>query len=258
VIALAATFNPRGEIGRLQRLYRQLHDVYSDVAISLPPWTTGQEQETLAVLPGVQMLVNSEWSHGRYMALKMGLATTARHIHYADMDRLLRWVETRPEEWQRTVKAMHQTDCLIIGRTERAYQTHPQALVQTERISNAVVSHFLGRTMDVSAGSKGFSRRAVEFLLANTAPGRALGADGEWTILLYRAGFRVDYVEVDGLDWETADRYQEQAANGDEQRRLAEEYDTRAENWAMRVQVALEIAQAGLDAMQRALIEEES
>jgi tryptophan synthase alpha chain len=255
-IALAATYNPRGEMGRLQRLHGQLLDVYSCVAISLPPWTTEQEQATLVALPGVQTLVNSEWSHGRYMALKMGLATEADHIHYADMDRLLRWVETRQEEWRQTVGGIQQTDFLIIGRTEQAYQTHPQALVQTERISNAVVSHFLGRAMDVSAGSKGFSRSSVEFLLANTVPGRALGADGEWTVLLHRAGFRVDYVEVDGLDWETADRYQEQAANDDEQRRLAEQYDKNAENWAMRVRVALEIAEAGLDAMQRALTEE--
>lgn len=254
-IALAATYNPRGEIGRLQRLFPQLSAVYSRAVISLPPWTSAEDCAALAVLPGVQIVVNGEWSHGRYMALKAALITDADFIQYADMDRLLRWVETRPDEWRRTVRAIWEADYTVVGRTAAAYRTHPQALIETEKISNAVVSHFIGQPMDVSAGSKGLSRRAVEFLMANTQPGRALGADGEWTILLHRAGFRVDYLEVDGLDWESADRYREQAADGNRQRQLAEAYDTRAENWAMRVQVALEITEAALGAMQRTLVE---
>ena len=255
MIVLAATFNPRGEIGRLQGLYPQLQSVYEHILISLPPWTTRDDIAVMSALPCVRTYVNPEWSHGRYSALKAALETDAAFIHYADMDRLLRWVETRPDEWRQTVRAIKDSDYAVIGRTEAAYQTHPQSLVQTERISNAVVSLFIGQAMDVSAGSKGFSRRAVEFLMAHTQPGRALGADGEWTVLLHRAGFKVDYIEVDGLDWESADRYQAQAADGNRQRQLAEEYDTNAENWAARVQVALEITQAALDAMQRELVE---
>jgi hypothetical protein len=189
------------------------------------------------------------------MALKLALETEADHIHYADMDRLLRWVETRPDEWRQTLRAIWEADCLIVGRSEQAYETHPKALIQTEQISNRVVSALVGQPMDVSAGSKGFSRRAVKFLMANTEPGRAMGTDGEWTVLLHRAGFRVEYLAVDGLDWESADRYQEQAADGARQRQMAVEYDVDASNWAARVQVALEITQAALDADQRTLIE---
>jgi hypothetical protein len=254
-VTLAATYNPRGEIRRLQRLYPQLQAVYSYIVISLPPWTTDEDLAVLDAFPGVQMALNVEWSHGRYTALKVALESDNLAIHYADMDRLLRWVETRPEEWQQTVRTVEQSDYLVIGRIEAAYATHPQALIETEQISNAVVSHLVGQALDVSAGSKGFSRRAVEFLMANSAPGRALGADGEWTVLLHRGGYRVDYLEVDGLDWESADRYQTQAADGNRQRQLAEEYDMEAENWAARVQVALEITQAALDAMQRTLEE---
>jgi|FLYN01.1.fsa_nt_gi hypothetical protein len=254
-VTLAATYNPRGEIGRLQRLYSQLQAVYEHIVISLPPWTTGDEIAVMGALRCAHIHVNAEWSHGRYMALKAALETEANFIHYVDMDRLLRWVETRPDEWRGTVSAMQEAEYTVIGRTAAAYQTHPQALIQTEQISNAVVSHLVGQAMDVSAGAKGFSRRATEFLVANTQPGRALGADGEWTVLLHRAGFKVNYVEVDGLDWESADRYQEQAADGNRQRRLAEEYDMQAENWAARVQVALEITQAALDAVQRRLVE---
>jgi hypothetical protein len=189
------------------------------------------------------------------MALRLALDSGADFIHYADMDRLIRWVETRPDEWRRTVQFVSDADHAMMGRTAQAYRTHPNALIETEKISNSFVSYCLGQPVDVSAGSKGFSRRAAQFLMANAKPGRALGADGEWAVLLDRAGFRLCYVEVDGLDWETADRYQDRAADGDRQRQMADAYDQDASNWAARVQVALEIVQAGIDAMQRPLIE---
>jgi hypothetical protein len=253
-VTLAATFNPRGEIERLERLYPQLKAAYAGIIISLPQWTTGEDLAVMNALSATRIVVNGEWSHGRYAALKAALDSGDKAIHYADMDRLLRWVETRPDEWRQTVNVVKSSDFLVIGRTPAAYATHPQSLIQTEGISNAIVSHLVGQPMDVSAGSKGFSRSAVEYLVANTQPGRALGADGEWTVLLHRAGFRVDYLEVDGLDWESADRYQSQAADGERQRQLAAEYDASAENWAARVQVAHEITQSALDAMQRPLI----
>ena len=95
------------------------------------------------------------------MALQGALDTSADHIHYADFDRLLRWVETCPAEWQQAVESICQSEYLVIGRTPAAYDTHPSALVQTEAISNLVVSYLVGRTMDVSAGSKGISRQAA-------------------------------------------------------------------------------------------------
>jgi len=66
--------------------------------------------------------------------------------------------------------------------------------------------------------------------------------------LLHRAGYRIDYIEVDGLDWETADRYQTTSARVDEQLKLAEAYDNDPAHWAMRVEFAMEIVQAGLEA----------
>ena len=94
-------------------------------------------------------------------------------------------------------------------------------------------------------------------MIAHSPPGRALGMDAEWIVLLHRAGFAIDYVEVDGLDWESADQFAEQAANADAQRRAAESYDADPKHWARRVAVAMEIVQAGLDAAQRKLKEQE-
>lgn len=252
-VALAATYHPRGEIGRLRRLLPELHAVYSHIAVSLPPTATPEDIAAIQLLNRVHAFVNDDWQHGRYNALKAALESGAAWLHYADMDRLLHWVETRPGEWRQTVEAVQRADCLVIGRTADAWDTHPRAMFEAERIINDLFSRLLEQEMDFGAGSKGFSRRAAEFLVANTTPGRALGADTEWPVLLYRVGFRVTGVLVDGLDWESADRYQEQAADAETQRRFAAAYDEVAQNWAMRVRVTHEIIEAGMDAWTRPL-----
>jgi len=243
--ALAATWDPRGELERMRRQLPKLLEAYQAIAVALPPGATWADEALRGM--GVAAEVTPDWSWGRYLALQKAVdIADAPHIHYADLDRLLRWVETRPQEWLQVVERLKECDCLVIGRTAAAYATHPQALVMTETISNAVVSHFLGREMDVSAGSKGFSRKAAEFLLAHTRPGRALGTDAEWPLTLQRAGFQGEYLEVDGLDWEIPDQFQDQAAGAERQRRVAAEYDVDPRHWAQRVAVAREIVEAAL------------
>jgi hypothetical protein len=253
-VTLAATYHPRGETGRLQRLYPQLRAVYDSIVLSLPP--EAQDVDILKTLSNTQVHVNEEWSQGRYKSLELALETECDYVHYADMDRLLRWLETRPDEWRRTVDIVQQHDCLVIGRTEQAWATHPKALRETERIFSSVFSRWLGQELDFGAGSKGFSRAATAFLVANGLRGRALGADSEWIVLLHRAGFAIESVLVDGLDWESADRYQDVVADAESQQQAAAAYDADSANWAWRVAVAQEIVDAGLDAMQRELVSE--
>lgn len=252
-IVLASAWRPRGELLRFQKLLAMLQQAYLSLVISLPPDVDSDVLDALHALPGIDIVITPDWSWGRHLALQESLRHDATHVHYADFDRLLRWVETRSDEWQQALTAIQGVDCLVIGRTEAAYSTHPRALVETEAISNLVTSYLLGQAMDVSAGSKGFSRRAVEFLMEHCQPGKALGTDADWLVTLYKGGFSIDYLTVDGLDWESADRFQAQAADDHNQRQLAEAYDRDPGHWAQRAAVALEIVQSGLAAKSREL-----
>jgi hypothetical protein len=225
--------------------------------VSIPPDADAESVALLRSLPGL-ILVDDGWETGRFSALNAALATDAGFIHYVDCDRLVRWVETRPDELRRTVEAITRTDCLVIGRTPDAFATHPRALQDTERLSNRVFSSLLGRPLDFSAGSKGFSRAAAEFLRTACVPSGVMGTDSEWIVLLHRAGYRIDACEVDGLDWETADRYLDHAADPETQRRAAAEYDADSKHWAFRVAVAQEIVEAGFAALARPLAEEKT
>lgn len=250
-IALATAWDPRGEMTRFLSLLPQFQDAYSGIAFSLPPGVEPHLVEQLNDPLHVTATVTEEWSHGRYSALKLAVDFGATHIQYADFDRLLRWVETRPEEWRQILNEIPGHDCLILGRSAASYLTHPRALIETEAISNHVVSHLVGQLMDVSAGSKSFSRKACETILLNSKPGNALGTDAEWPLILKRSGFVIDYLEVDGLDWESADRYQDEAADQQSQKEAADMYDADPANWSRRVAVAMEIVQVGLDTLAR-------
>lgn len=250
-IILASTWHPRGETKRFRKLYPLLASLYQQIVIVVPPQTHAGLVLSLRLYERTHVVAVEHWAAGRYEALKQAAQLDGQAIHYADMDRLIRWAETRPEELKRVVSRLDEYDCLVIGRSRLAYDTHPQSLVKTEALSNQVFSHILGKELDISAGSKSFSKAAADFIVANSEPVGALGTDSEWVVLARRGGYLIDYVMVDGLDWESADQYANVAADDTMQRKAAAEYDADPENWKHRVAVAHEIINMGLEALKR-------
>jgi hypothetical protein len=225
--------------------------LYEYIIISLPPDVDAKQVDFLRQFENVRAIVNSDWTHGRHKAVLPMLETKAAFIHYCDLDRLLHWIETNPAELEAVVSSIPQYDYLILGRTDDAWATHPRSFFETEALFNQMFSHFFRQPVDVGGGSRGISRQAVEFLQAHSPPGRSVGTDGEWPVLLQRAGFTVDYRAADGLDWETPDQFQPRAVDRETQRLAALEYDKDPKNWQLRVWVAQEIISAGLAAMYR-------
>jgi hypothetical protein len=236
---LACTGYPHQQLARFQELLPLLTNIYESIVLSVPPNLAPDEMTMLEAIPHVLVVANQDWSRGRYTAIQKAVDTCSRHIHYADLDRVLHWVETNPAEWQSVVSRIQETDCLIIGRTEKSFETHPQALQQTEKIINLVFSNLLGRSVDLGGGSRGFSRQAAQFVVKNSNGSCSWCTDSEWVMLLHRAGYQVDYIGVNGL----------------ESPGYSATYDTDVKRWQFRVKMALEIIEAGITASQRELKE---
>ena len=245
-VVLITAWEPRGEFKRLLRFRPRLSDLYTDIIIAAPDRADAGEVAALNAEPGVRVVTTTEGAWRRYVALVEGLKTEATYFHYLDTDRAAHWVETRPAELAQAVSRVQTTDCLLLGRTEAAWATHPQAMRQTEAIFNHLFSRLLGVEADFGAGARGFSRRAAEYLLARVSPDH--WSDTAWPVVLWRGGFRLDTLLADGLDWETPDQYRDAAADPDAQRHIAAAYDADPANWSMRVWVADEITKAGLAA----------
>lgn len=250
--ALATAWNPRGELPRLERYIDRLTRIYDRIVVTLVPDVDPAILRALDGLP-LDYFVTDRWGTGRYMCLKRALEIPAEFIHYVDCDRLIRWVELRPDELRDTVAAVQDADYTVIGRTQAAWDTHPRAMFETEAIINETFSQLLGKTMDFGAGSKGISRRAGEFLMQHIVADEAFAMDAAWAVLLHRRGFEIAALEVDGLDWETADRNRDQAADRDTQRQLAADVDANPDRWAMRVKIARTIIKAGIAALTKPL-----
>jgi hypothetical protein len=251
-VALACTWVPRGETLRLERIRPLLADTYAHLVIALPPDRDPAGAGPLRDSPNATLVITPQPYWGRYVAVQRCVELPVSHIHYADLDMLVRWIEDRPDEWRQTVRRISEHDCLITGRTDRAFTTRPQAIQQSERIINAVGSHLLGQAVDLGLGSRGYSVRAARAVLANSRPGGF--GDLEWPILVRRAGHPVAYLEVDGVDWETPDQYRAEPADPATRQEVADRYDQRADRWALRVRVAREIIEEGLAAMNRPMV----
>lgn len=252
-VTLACTWRPRGQLARFHRLYPMIAALYSDIVIAL----LSDEQAILTALqgyPNVTVIQPAEMAWGRHLAIFTAAEKRRNAIHYIDFDRMLRWLETRPEEVQDIIDLIPQYDCLIIGRAPEAFATHARALQQTETIVNAIVSFLLGQTVDTGGGSRGFSHQAALFLQQQSTLGNALGTDAEWPILLQRGGFSVGYSAAHGLTWEVPDHYQQHAVDPESQQAAADEYDRDASRWEMRVKTAQGIIDAALKAAQKTLL----
>lgn len=96
-------------------------------------------------------------ANARRDALRFASTTSFRYFHYCDLDRLLTWVLNYPDELREIQDEIIKHDYTILGRTARAFHTHPESWVKTEAITNRICSLELGFEVDITAGSCGLS-----------------------------------------------------------------------------------------------------
>lgn len=184
----------------------------------------------------------------RRMALSAGLQAGTSHLQMCDFDRALHWVAHYPRELELIIAGIPDYDLWVLGRTERAWATHPPYQAETEPLFNHVFALVTGLPWDVGAGSRGISRRAAEVLLQHSRVAH-VGLDAEWPLLLLnRAGFRVGYRACEGLEFETADRYGPEIEAAGGYQAWEAQASTDPEQWVFRLEVALLIAETAVRA----------
>jgi hypothetical protein len=163
-----------------------------------------------------------------------------------DFDRALHWVAHYPEELEEVISAIPDYDLLVLGRTERAWASHPPYQAETEPLFNKVFALVTGLDWDVGAGSRGLSRRAAETLLGISRE-QTVGIDAEWALLLLnRDGFCVGHRRCDGLEFETADRFGPEIEAAGSYKAWEAQMSADPRRWVFRLQIALFIAEAAL------------
>lgn len=141
-------------------------------------------------------------------ALESALSKNARKIFYCDFDRILHWAMKYPDELVNLIGSYRGYDFVLIGRTDRAFMTHPETQTSTENIANIISSRILGfkETRDIISACWRLTPRLVRELLRLPESNR-YGFYCQWPIEAWRKAEKPYYVEVEGLEWETPDRY---------------------------------------------------
>ena len=184
--------------------------------------------------------------HIRRKALRAGLETGTDHLQMCDFDRALHWVAHYPQELETVLAEITQYDLLVLGRTKRAWATHPPYQADTEPLFNRVFALVTGLPWDVGAGSRGFSRRGAEKLL-ELSQEPTIGIDAELPLLLLgREGYGVGFRACEGLEFETADRFGAEIEAAGGYGAWEAEMSADPARWAFRLKVALLIAEAAV------------
>jgi hypothetical protein len=165
------------------------------------------------------------------------LETGAEHVHYCDGDRVLHWAQRYPDELRQAAQRISEADFTVLGRSERAFESHPAVQRETEAIINGVFARVSGLDWDLGSGSRGLSRRAIDTVNAH-CPDDTIGVDASWPLCLRQAAeLRLAYWTVEGLEFESGDGY-DHAQAGPDYRAWLDALDASPRRWAFRLQVA--------------------
>jgi len=120
-------------------------------------------------------------------------------------------VSKYPAEFTETLKKTESVELLHIGRNSRAVSSHPSTLRTTEWMVNYLGSKVLGldKTMDLISVCFSFPPQLADLILSKKYY-TEMGFYCAFPIILWNYAENKQYIEVEGLEWETPDRYQEE------------------------------------------------
>ena len=186
-------------------------------------------------------------SDSRRRVLRASFDAGSDFMHLVDMDRVLHWARNYPSELREVVGMIPGHSFLIIGRTKRAFETHPRNQIDAETLANRVFSLIYGKDVDITAASRGVSREAAEVILKYSR-GRFFDTDSEWpTILLCASDIEIGYVEAEGLEWETRLKRQNMTLSDGRLVDVKEYYESNPESWVYRIMLAHRVAETALE-----------
>jgi hypothetical protein len=135
-----------------------------------------------------------------------------------DFDRWLHWVRFWPHELAALPERVARLGSgkrispwyVCLGRTSRAFATHPAAQRLPETATNRALSAAAGRSLDAAAGAAWLTPEAAAIILAGSHEPTA-ATDLEWPAHILRHDpSRLRGLRCEGLEWETPDFHAEE------------------------------------------------
>jgi len=211
---VATLHDPRGVF--LPLIDRELATVttalgsYLLVVIAATPTTDARLTTRLAQL-GARIVPGGQAGESRRAALTAAEDQSA--YFSCDFDRWLHWVRFWPQELASLPARVARCRggkrsspwYVCLGRTARAFATHPAAQRLPETATNRALSAAAGHPLDAAAGAAWLTSQAAQLILAGSREPTA-ATDLEWPALILREDpSRLHGLRCEGLEWETPD-----------------------------------------------------
>ena len=237
-------YDPHGALfNQTVRVFPRLRQVFGDIAVFANAATAPRsidylQQNGVRVVAEATQVGLNHLGRFRRAAVELALHGPCSFIFYCDFDRVLHWAEFHPQELQGVAQQIRSHDFTVLGRTARAFATHPRIQRDTEAIINHVFERVSGRAWDTGAGARGLSRRAAEAIVAGCRDDQ-ISNDVTWPLCLQqRGGFTLGCIETEGLEFETPDRYPDEVARAGNVQAWREQLDDDPQHWAHRLELA--------------------
>jgi hypothetical protein len=237
-------YDPHGALfDQTVRVLPRLQQVFADIAVFANAATAPR---SIAYLRDHGVRVTAEATQVglnhlgwfRRSAVQLALHSPCPFILYCDFDRILHWMEFHPQELINVAQQINAHDFTILGRTPRAFASHPRLQRDTEAIINHVFERITARAWDTGAGARGLSRRAAEAIVTHCLDDR-ISNDVTWPLSLQQmGGFTLGYIATEGLEFETPDRFPAEVARAGGVAQWSEQLDDDPQHWAARLELA--------------------
>lgn len=224
-------------------------DQYCSVVVAATDSTNDRTLDTLRSLGvTVERAPAGSIGNSRRVAVRGAKRLLASAIFLCDFDRWLHWATYHGEELAlipTVVSAMIPAPWFVcIGRTARAFATHPRAQQEPEAATNRALELAVGFPVDAVAGAAWLSAEGASIVLERSIEETA-ATDLEWPALIHgQDPTRLAYHETEGLEFETATFYPEEiAAAGGYDAWIHHTYDQPG-MWADRLRLAADSVEA--------------
>lgn len=200
-ILLTTVHDPHGKlVEATQNELLHIAELYAGMVVEMTDSTDPRLKKLLSNVARIHYNPPGDIARARRNLIRIGLLLhPASCFHFADYDRLLHWWIHYPDELRSVAAVIPDYDFVVLGRTERAMQTHPFIQRETEKLINRLFAHAFGQSIDPLTASRGISNRAAQVINAYSCAVGPAGIDVEWPILAGEAA----YIPVEGLEYES-------------------------------------------------------
>jgi hypothetical protein len=228
-----------------ERVLPLLTDIFGGIAICASPQASHAALD-LWQSAGAQVEIESRGDDlpmyrlgaARRAAVTLALQPQVEHVLYCDGDRVIHWAEHYPHELRQTAAAIRAYDFTVLGRTRRAFESHPGVQRDTESIINTVFRRCTGLDWDMGSGARGLSRRAIETIRAH-CPDNTISVDVTWPLSLRKQpDLTLGYLLAEGLEFETGDGYNHERVDAAAYAHWLESLDDDPRRWVYRLKLA--------------------